>query len=160
GEWEQTVALLPLVAGFAPENATARRDLDDSWSALVTKAAAVRDALDQESDAGTLDRLAEDLNKQREQFRGLLKAVPADATPAEWRARLQLPVWSPEERAQKTAVTNKAAAALADSVMRETPPRVGDETGARAGDQRRFAELAGRRLRRSNDLLNLAVQET
>src|SRR5262245_653025 len=153
-EWEETVALLPAVADFTPENATARQELDAAWTDLVEKAGRVRQALDGSEDAAGLKRSAAELTTRRQRLGDLLKTVPADATPAEWRARLRLPVWTPAEREQRTAQASAAALELARQALRENAPAV---TSARpTAEDPRFADLAALRVKRANDLLALA----
>src|SRR6185503_9014545 len=89
-EWEEAVALLPAVADFVPENATARQALDEAWASVVNKAVAVRETLDMPADATQMERAAADLKTQRERLRDLLRAVPKDAPISEKRARLRL----------------------------------------------------------------------
>jgi len=158
-EWEEAVALLPAVADFVPENATARQAIDEAWASVVKKTDAVRVTLDTPADATQMERAAADLKTQRERLRDLLRAVPKDAPISEKRARLRLPIWSVPERNQRTAEVNAAALERAEVVLNESGPLPADEARARAANDARFKELAERRVNRSRDLLGLAGVE-
>ena len=158
-EWEDAVVLLPAVADFAPENATARQELDETWTSVVRTATAVRKVLDTDADATALEGAAADLKTQLKRFRDLLRSAPADATTTEKRARLRLPIWTVADRIPRTTAVNTEALDLAVRTLAEDAPPLGNVVATRAGTDVQFKEFANRRMQRAHDLLGLAGAE-
>lgn len=134
-EWMENVALLPSVWPLSPDDENARENLKKLFRACVANTQLLRDALDDAAGAN-LARRTEDAGFARLQLRAELLKATTNLSVVERRARLRVPIWSPEDRDNRRAEADALALKLAQDGCAEG----NDSPDTKAADPRRDTE--------------------